>query len=510
MGHFSTASPTLFAVWDPPAGSVSELHTTNENLVRIDTLAALRPIRLHVKEPYRALTWISRSKFLGFALSQPVLAQSVHLPNRPRTENTRDDLPLFDMSIWVHAQPTQRRQILRQHPKLSPQDQTNIARRYGLKAALFASAAGITGGIVPGLSNFLINEAKAQDKAKYKLRFGAGVMTPTNETVMRTGVYEFVKRVEEASGGEVAIQIIDKSQACAETTCGERVLNNVLHMGASSPQNLGAPMPYSIAMDWPFLWRDRTEYHNFMFSKESNRLYRDVMRKTYGVMPLYVSGEMRNVMMGMKYTGKPSIVSPGGLMGAKIRITNSEMISNFAQSMKMNPIPLAWTELLEGLKSGVVDAAETWPGAAVGFGMHSVLSQDVGVEFSPGCEVVIISASTFDAFPDKIKLIFLQAAHDTMRSAYDGVAEAQDKMVGNGKNPSADSAYAKSSIKHTRLTEAQRNEFKAIASVESNAQLYSGTRKKLDQIAGFDVYGAMKEAAAKVAGKPLQPARWWV
>lgn len=399
---------------------------------------------------------------------------------------------------------------MRQPQPLSRQEHINIARRFGLKAALFASAAGITGGVVPGLSNFLVKEANAQDKAKYKLRFGAGVMTPANEVFMRTGVYEFVKRVEEASGGEVAIQVIDKSQACAETTCGERVLNNVLHMGASSPQNLGAVMPYSIALDWPFLWRERTEYHNFMYSKESNRLYRDVMRKAYGVTPLYVSGEMRNVMMGLKYTGKPPIVSPAGLQGAKVRITNSEMISNFAQSMKMNPIPLAWTELLEGLKSGVVDAAETWPGAAVGFGMHSVLSQDVGVEFSPGCEVVIMSASTFDAFPDKIKLVFLQAAHDTMRSAYAGVAEAQDKMVGNGKNPSTDSAYAKSSIKYSRLTDAQRNEFRAMASVDSNAQLYSGTRKKLDQIAGFDVYGAMKEAAAKVAGKPLQPAQWWV
>lgn len=398
---------------------------------------------------------------------------------------------------------------MRNTKPLSHDEHVNIGRRFGLKAALFASATGITGGIVPGLSDFVIKEAKAQDKAKHRLRFGAGVMTPANEAYLRSGVYDFVKRVEEASAGEVAIQVIDKSQACAETTCGDRVINNVMHLGASSPQNLGSVMPYSIALDWPFLWRERTEYHNFMYSKESSRLYRDVMRKTYGVMPLYVSGEMRNVMMGLKYAGKAPIVSPSGLQGAKIRITNSEMISNFAQSMKMNPIPLAWTELLEGLKSGVVDAAETWPGAAVGFGMHSVLSQDVGVEFSPGCEVVIMSAATFDKFPDKIKEIFLQAAHDTMQSAYAGVVDTQDRLVGNGRNPAPDSAYAKSSIKFSRLTEAQRDEFRAIASVDSNPQLYSATRKKLDQIAGFDVYGAMKEAAAKVTGKPLQPAKWW-
>lgn len=398
---------------------------------------------------------------------------------------------------------------MKQIQKLQHRQAVDIARRYGLKAALFASASGIAAGVVPGLSDFLVRDARAQAKAKYRLRFGAGVFSPANETHLRTGLYDFAKRVEEKSDGEVAIQIIDKTQACAETTCGERVINNVLDIGTSSPQNLGSVMPYSIALDWPFLWRDRTDYLNFLYSKESNRLYRDVMRKAYGIVPLYGSGEMRNVMMGMKYSDRPAIVSPAGLQGAKIRITNSEMISNFAQSMKLNPIPLAWTELLEGLKSGVVDAAETWPGAATGFGMHSVLSQDVAVEFSPGFELVFISARVFDKFPDKIKLAFLEAAYETQKSAYEGVAVAQNAVVGNGPNPSPDSAYVKSSIKRIRLTPAQRAEFAAMGSVDANAQLYAPTRKKLDQIAGMDVYGAMKEVEGKLAGKPLQPVKWW-
>lgn len=398
---------------------------------------------------------------------------------------------------------------MRHNQSLSRADQVNIARRYGLKAALFATAAGVTGGIVPGLSDFVVKEVRAQEKAKYRLRFGASVMTPTNEPLVRSGLYDFVRLVEERSGGEVAIQVIDKSQGCAETTCGERVANNVFHIGSSSPQNLGAVMPYSIALDWPFLWDDRTEYINFLFSKDSNRLYRDVMRKAYNIVPLYGSGEMRDVMMGLKYSDKPAIVSPAGLQGAKIRITNSEMISGFAQSMKMNPIPLAWTELLEGLKSGVVDAAETWPGAAVGFGMQSVLSQDIGLKFSPGFSLIFISARTYDKFPDKIKTVFMEAAHEAMRITYDGVGQTQDKLVGNGPNPAADSAYTRSNIKYNRLTQSQRDEFRAIGSVDRNPQIYDATRKKLDQIAGFDVYGAMKEAAARFAGKPLQPAKWW-
>ena len=383
-----------------------------------------------------------------------------------------------------------------------------VSAQYGLKAALFASAS-VASGVLPGLREFVVRDAGAQAAAKYKIRFGASVIAPANEPHLRTGLYEFVKLVEQNSGGEVSIQVIDKSQACAEAACGDRVVNGVLEMGSSSPQNLGAVFPYTVALDWPFLWADRTGYHNFLFSPESNKIYRDVLRRAYGIVPLYGSGEMRNVMMGLKYSDRPPITSPAGLAGAKIRITNSEMIANFAKSMKMNPIPLAWTELLEGLKSGVVDAAETWPGAATGFGMHTVLAQDVAVGFSPGFELVFISAKVFDRLPDKIKLDLLEAAAKAMEFGYRGVAEAQNAQIGNGTQPLPESAYAKSKIRHVKLTGPQLAEFKTLGSVERNPGLYSETRAKLDKIAGFDVYGALKDFQARGAGKPLQPGKWW-
>ena len=385
-----------------------------------------------------------------------------------------------------------------------------ISGRYGTKAALYASATVAGGGLIPGLGEFVLRDARAQANAKYKLRFGASLISPANDLHLRTGLYEFVKLVEQKSGGEVAIQIIDKSQACSETTCGDRVVNGVLDMGSSSPQNLGSVLPYSIALDWPFLWRDRTGYLNFLFSKESNKVYRDVLRNTYGIVPLFGSGEMRNIMMGLKYANQGPITSPARLQGAKIRITNSEMIANFVASMKMSPIPLAFSELLEGLKSGVVDAAETWPGAATGFGMQSVLAQDIAVEFSPGFELVFISAKSFDKLPDKIKLVFFEAAWEAMQLAYKGVDEARNKLIGNGPNPAPESAYLKSNIKHVKLTEAQRAEFKKVGSIEANPTLYSDVRKKLDGIARMDVLGALQEFELKISGKPLQPNKWWV
>lgn len=250
----------------------------------------------------------------------------------------------------------------------------SISRRQFLTLAGTGLAAAGTASLVPGRNSFLIKSSKA-DKAKYNLRFGASVLNRTNEVHLRSGAYHFVDLVHELTDGELHIQVIDNAQACAEPTCGDRVANGILDIGGSSPQNLGSVFPYSIALDWPMLWNSREEYINFLFSPASNALYRDVMERRYGIVPLYGSGEMRSVMMGRPYRDADDVRTPEQLRGAKIRITNSEMIAGFAQSLAMEPIPLAWTELLEGLRSGVVDATETWPGAATGFGMQNVLSQ---------------------------------------------------------------------------------------------------------------------------------------
>lgn len=395
------------------------------------------------------------------------------------------------------------------HPTLNRRAFLDIAAAYGTRAAFGATVVVAQTGLMPG-TDWLLGEARAQsDKGKYRIRFGAGVISKANELQMQTGLYEFVKKAEELSGGELEFQVIDSSQACNEGTCGERVASRVIDMGNSSPQNMGSTFPYAIAMDFPFLWQDRTAYINFMYSKESNKLYRNVLREAYGIEPLWVSGEMRNIFLGQKYAGKAAITSFKEFQGAKVRITNSVMIANFMRSIGVNPIPLAWSETLEGLKSGVVDGAETWPGAATGFGMHRVLSHDVPLEFCVGCELFYMSRATFQKLPTKLQEAVLEASLHAMQVGYSGVDLARNKYIGNGPNPEANAAYQEVGLKVAKLSEAQLNEFKQAAALERNASLWGPARQTLDKVAGFDVYAGLKEAAAKQNGKPHAPQKWW-
>jgi len=392
---------------------------------------------------------------------------------------------------------------------LSRRDFLRVSKDYGTKAAMFAAVTGTTSGAL--LSNFIAKDAHAAKKAKYKLRWGATVVNPKNENFLQTQIYDIAKWIEEDSDGEVAIQMIDKGQACAENQCVERVGAGVLDIGGSSAQNAAAIIYYAQALDWPFLWRDRTSLVNLLHDPAMNPVYRDVWVKNYGVEFMYCTSDPRDIFMGLKYSDLPEVRHPDDLKGRKLRITNSEMIKNFAASLGMSPVPLAWTETLEGMKSGVVDGMETWGGAAAGFGMTKVTAQAVNLNFCPGMGSTFANVRSMERMPARLQDVVREAMRKGSAQSSEKLGVAMNEVTGDGPNPTPGSNYQqlKDTMRDIRLSETEMDAFRERGAVEQNGALYSDIRKKLDGIAGLDVFGAVAEYEKKVRGTPLNAQKWW-
>ncbi len=391
---------------------------------------------------------------------------------------------------------------------ISRREFMRISKAYGAKTALFAAAGAVS---IGGLSQFAMRDAHAAKKAKYRLRHGASVVNPKNEAFLQTQIYKFVEWVEELSDGEINIQLLDKNQACAETQCAERVGAGVIDIGNSSAQNAAAVVYHSQALDWPFLWRDRTSLLNLLHDPSMNAVYRDVWRNKYGMEFLYTANDPRDIFMGLKFSDREEVRTPDQLKGAKLRITNSTMIENFAASLGMSPVPLAWTETLEGMKSGVVDGMETWGGAAAGFGMTKVTAQALELNFCPGTASVFMSARSMDRMPERLQDVVREAARRASELSEKQMGWQMDHITGNGPNPKPESNYIKlkDTMRHVRLTEDELDAFRERGSVERNGAIYGDIRKKLDGLAGLDVFGAIAEYEKKVRGKPLNAQKWW-
>lgn len=393
--------------------------------------------------------------------------------------------------------------------KLTENEKVDIKRRYGLMALGYAAAGVAATGLMPNVGKYVVGQAHASTTAKHSLRFGT-LISEKADSFLESGIYHLATAIQEKSDGEIAIQLIDKGQACAENTCAQKVANGVLDMGTASSTNLSSVLAYSNAIDWPMLWSGRTEIFNYLFSPESEKSYRGVLRSAYGVEMLSYYGDMRSIYMGLKYSDLDEIRTPDALKGAKIRISVSEMFQNFTQSLGMNPIPLAWVETLEGMKSGVVDAMETFPSAAAGYGMTAVSAQAVDINFSPGVCPAFVSSTSFDKLPDRLKEVVYEASWEAQKVAYEAGEVANNLIVGSGSDPATDSNYQKLPMKDVRLTDAERAVFAEVGGVEANMDLYGKMRSSMDKIAGFDVFGEMKEQADAVGGKPINMQKWWL
>jgi hypothetical protein len=242
-----------------------------------------------------------------------------------------------------------------------------------------------------------------------------------------------------------------------------------------------------------------------------NPVYRDVWRKQYGIEFLYCTNEMRDIFMGLKYSDLPEVRHPDDLKGRKLRITNSTMIQNFAASLGMSPVPLAWTETLEGMKSGVVDGMETWGGAAAGFGMTKVTAQAVELNFCPGTASIFINSRAMERMPARLQDVIREASRKASEASFQHLSEAVNTVVGSGPNPTPDSNYVQmqDTMRHVRLTEQEMDAFRERGSVERNGAIYGDIRKELDRLAGLDVFGAIAEFEQKVRDKPLNANAWW-
>lgn len=391
---------------------------------------------------------------------------------------------------------------------LSQTEQVDITRRFGIKALGYAAVGLATTGVMPDLLKFAISDANAAAAAKHKLRFGT-IIAPKADKYLASGMYHLAKAIEEKSDGEISVQMLDKAQVCAETVCANKVSTGVIDIGSASSTNLSLVAAFSNAIDWPMMWSGRDEIFNFLFSPESEKLYRSVMRKTYGIEVLHYYGDMRSIYMGLKYSDRDEIRTPEAFAGAKIRISGSEMFENFTKSLGMNPIPLAWVETLEGMKSGVVDAMETFPSAAAGYGMTKVSAQAVDVNFSPGVCPAFISSRSMDKMSDRLKEVVYEAAWEAQKLAYADGITTNNEVVGSGDNPGADSNYQKLDMRDVRLTASERAAFAEAGGVEQNMEMYGSMRGQMDKIGGYDVYAAMKEQAAHWVGKPINMQKWW-
>ncbi len=218
----------------------------------------------------------------------------------------------------------------------------------------------------------------------------------------------FADLLAEKTNGEVKLKMFHGGTLGSQPDAIEQVRLGGLQIGNFNLGPVGPIASEANVVSLPFIFKDVG--HMFrVLGGEGGKAISDGMAAK-GIMPLaWFDAGARSF-----YNPDKPIKTPADVAGMKVRVMNNNLYSGMIAEMGGNPSPMAFAEVYQALKTGVVDGAENnWPsyestGHYEVAGYYS-LSQHLII---PEC--ICINTDTFNALSDdmqmKVKAAALEAA----------------------------------------------------------------------------------------------------
>jgi len=399
---------------------------------------------------------------------------------------------------------------------VSRRDFMKVSAGYGMTSTLLAAGVLGAGATLPSLALAAAetNKKRYAMAPKFQLKFGASGFNETNLNIQKSGQLFFAKDLEERTDGEIRIEFIGSNQICGQTSCVKKTQQGIVDLFSASTQNSAGGAPYLNVLDYAYMFPSRAAQFHFLYSHKSEALLREPLRKRHNLQFLFSHCELRGLQMGLKWEDKPTITSVEQLAGTKNRVTGTQLGRIAMQLMDLNPVPVAWSETLDALKTGLIDGAETWMGAVAYAGMAPVVSQAVDLKFFCGTEHTAINLDVFNKLGSKLQ-------NDVMESAYaaqiftQGMNEAGlFEIVGGTVPQKPGTIFAENNVRVATLSDAELRKAEEMCSPEFVPAPWEKWRERLNSWSGGhdtykEIYDIAREIPKDLPAVNVKPERWW-
>ncbi|MDQ6436027.1 C4-dicarboxylate TRAP transporter substrate-binding protein [Mesorhizobium sp. LHD-90] len=239
--------------------------------------------------------------------------------------------------------------------------------------------------------------ASAQD---YSLRFSTSQVNP-NEPIVRA-MNTFAERVQERSGGRIAITVMTGDQLGPQKKVNEMVMSGASLLSATDYGQLGQFLPDLSVLAGPYVYPSL---------EASDRLFAsDVYKELSGKLEAQgLKIFMPNGLFGYRHVvaDKP-VRKPADLEGVTIRVPSSPIMLATFRGFGARPTELPWGDVYNALQTGVVDAAEAPFGSIVGAKINEVRKVISKTNHQAMFTAWVTSASFFNGLPEDLQTIFME------------------------------------------------------------------------------------------------------
>lgn len=390
-------------------------------------------------------------------------------------------------------------------PGVSRREALKLSAAYGVTLAS-ASLGFLAAGGNASFAQAAATEADKKAAAQYQLTMaldGTLNLHPDRPIVTDSfwlhGTRTFKRYVEEASNGQIYVDLHDAGTLGSQTAALKKVQQGIVQGAACSTQNAAQLVPIWNVLDVPYAVGDPANFWKLLYSSEFNQAVRQPSADAR-VSMLYTTPYMRWVMVG--HSVDREIRHPADLAGVKIRSTGSRLEQAAMDILPCSPTPIAWAELLPALSDGAVDAIHHTPTSSLDGGLAPSIGQVLDTDWMPHWDAIWVGTSWLQRLPEELQEVVREAGYLAQVEIHDTYEELNRDIVGIMAD-SPDVGWKASGAEIITLSEEQKSVWRDALSVENNADVLNPLIDRFGREAYEIVLAVARDGSA-------EQRRWWM
>lgn len=169
------------------------------------------------------------------------------------------------------------------------------------------------------------------------------------------GMESFMKEVTEKSDGRLTGKIYHSGVLGSQPDAIEQVRLGIINFGVFSLGPMGQVVPETNVVSLPFIFKSVKQMYTLMDGEVGVEIGKGLEKKGIVALGWYDAGARSF------YNSNKAINEPDDVKGMKVRVMNNDLFVGMIESLGGNATPMAFAEVYQSLKTGVVDGAENNP-----------------------------------------------------------------------------------------------------------------------------------------------------
>lgn len=166
---------------------------------------------------------------------------------------------------------------------------------------------------------------------------------------------QFAAEVDEKTGGEITLKLFNGGVLGSQPDAIEQVRLGALDFGQFNLGPMGTSVPVTNVVSLPFIFKGIPQMYRAMDGEIGDLIGEGMAEKGIVALSWFDSGARSF------YNSERPINTPADVEGLKVRVMNNDLFVGMIESMGGNATPMAFAEVYQSLKTGVVDGAENNP-----------------------------------------------------------------------------------------------------------------------------------------------------